>query len=155
MFEPLSSHNNLTKENSLYLRTNYPFFYKKTSMAWNLSMWWKWKWSRSVMSDSLWPHGHQALPSMGFSRQEYWSGLPFPSSGNFVTQGLNPGLPHCRQMLYRLSHQGSPRSNYMLSIFFLSKTPHLNHQYIQCSYFQNISRIWLLLPTWLKSLFKV
>ena len=29
---------------------------------------------------------------MGFSRQEYWSGLPFPSPGNFPTQGLNPGL---------------------------------------------------------------
>ena len=25
----------------------------------------------------------------------------------FLTQGLNPGLPHCKQMLYRLSHQGS------------------------------------------------
>ena len=25
----------------------------------------------------------------------------------FLTQGLNPGLPHCRQMLYRLNHQGS------------------------------------------------
>ena len=37
---------------------------------------WKWKWSRSVVSDSLWPHGltiaYQALPSMVFSRQEYW-----------------------------------------------------------------------------------
>ena len=29
--------------------------------------------------------------------------------GNFPTQGLNPGLPHCRQILYQLSHQGSPR----------------------------------------------
>ena len=27
----------------------------------------------------------------------------------FPTQGLNPGLPHCRQILYHLSHQGSPR----------------------------------------------
>ena len=40
---------------------------------------WKWKWSRSVMSDSLRSHGlyvaYQAPPSMGFSRQEYWSGL--------------------------------------------------------------------------------
>ena len=36
---------------------------------------------------------------MGFSRQEYWSGLPFPSPGEL------PGLPHCRQMLYRLSHK--------------------------------------------------
>ena len=38
----------------------------------------QWKWSRSVVSDSLRPHGHQAPQSMGFSRQEYWSGLPFP-----------------------------------------------------------------------------
>ena len=45
---------------------------------------------------------------MGFSRQEYWSGLPFPSPGDVPwTQGLNTGLPHCRQMLYHLSHQGS------------------------------------------------
>ena len=36
------------------------------------------KWSRLVVSDSLWSHGHQAPP---FSRQEYWSGLPFPSPG--------------------------------------------------------------------------
>ena len=41
----------------------------------------KWKWSRSVVSDSEQPHGlqpYQAPPSMGFSRQEYWNGLPFP-----------------------------------------------------------------------------
>ena len=51
----------------------------------------------------------QAPLSMGFSRQEYWSGLPFPSPGNLPTQGSNPGLSHCRQTLYHLSHQGSPR----------------------------------------------
>ena len=61
----------------------------------------------SVVSNSLRPHGHQAPPSMGFSKQEYLSGLPFPYPGNFPTQGSNPGLPHCRQTLYRLSHQGS------------------------------------------------
>ena len=32
----------------------------------------------------------------------------------FLTQGLNPGLLHCRQMLYHLSHQGSPRSKCLL-----------------------------------------
>ena len=40
-----------------------------------------WMLSHSVMSDSLWSLwtvAHQALLSMGFSRQEYWSGLPFP-----------------------------------------------------------------------------
>ena len=45
---------------------------------------WKWKWSHSVVSNSLWPPwtvAHQAPPSMGFSRQEYCSGLPFPSPG--------------------------------------------------------------------------
>ena len=63
------------------------------------------------MSNSLRPHGHQAPPSMGFSRQECWSVLPFPSPGNFPTQGSNPGLPHCRQMLYHLSQQGSPQFN--------------------------------------------
>ena len=41
--------------------------------------------SRSVVSDSLQPHGlytnHQAPLSLGFSRQEYWNELPFPSPG--------------------------------------------------------------------------
>ena len=46
---------------------------------------------------------------MEFSRQEYWSGLSFPSPGIFLTQGLNPSLPHYRQMLYHLSPQGSPK----------------------------------------------
>ena len=44
---------------------------------------------------------------MGYSREEYWSGLPFPSPGHLPTQGSNPGLPHCGQTLYPLSHQGS------------------------------------------------
>ena len=37
-------------------------------------------------------------------KKEYWSGLPFPSPGNFLTQGSNPGLTHCRQTLYHLSN---------------------------------------------------
>ena len=44
---------------------------------------------------------------LGVSRQEYWSGLPFPSARGLPTQGLKPGLLHCRQTLYWLSHQGS------------------------------------------------
>ena len=46
---------------------------------------------------------------MGITRQEYWSGLPFPSPGIFPTKGWNPGRPHCRWILCHLSHQGSPR----------------------------------------------
>ena len=130
---------------------------------------------------TLWTIACQAPPSMGFSKQEFWSGLPFPSPGdlpnpgiesmspalagrfrrapgkphiypcpeteaskispfgtgiqkvlnsNIVlrpilyvhmclcvpTQGLNPGLLHCRQILYHLSHQGS-RFNWSLPSF--------------------------------------
>ena len=46
---------------------------------------------------------------MGCSRQEHWSGLHFLLQGIFLTQGSNPGLSHCRQILYCLSHQGSPK----------------------------------------------
>ena len=35
----------------------------------------------------------QAPPSMGFSRQEYWSGLPFPSPGDLPSPGIEPGSP--------------------------------------------------------------
>ena len=64
--------------------------------------------SRVWLCATPWTAGRQAPLSMGFSRQEYWSGLHFILQGIFPTQGLNPGLPHCRQMLYPLSHQGSP-----------------------------------------------
>ena len=36
---------------------------------------------------------YQAPRSMGFSRQEYWSGLPFPSPGDLPDQGIEPGSP--------------------------------------------------------------
>ena len=36
---------------------------------------------------------YQAPPSMGFSRQEYWSGLPFPSPGDIPNPGFEPGSP--------------------------------------------------------------
>ena len=45
--------------------------------------------SRSVVSDSLQPRGLGGL-SMEFSRQEYWSGLPFPSSGDLPDLGIEP-----------------------------------------------------------------
>ena len=40
-----------------------------------------------------WTVAYQAPPSMGFSRQEYWSGLPFPSPGDFPYPGIEPGSP--------------------------------------------------------------
>ena len=46
--------------------------------------------------------------SMGFSRQEYWSGHLSFLQGIFLIQGLNPGFQHCGEILYHLRHQGSP-----------------------------------------------
>ena len=40
-----------------------------------------------------WTIAYQAPPSMGFSRQEYWSGLPFPSPGDLPNPGIEPGSP--------------------------------------------------------------
>ena len=49
----------------------------------------------SVVSNSvtLWTIAHQVPLSMGFSRQEYWSGLPFPSPGGLPNPGIEPGSP--------------------------------------------------------------
>ena len=47
-----------------------------------------------------WTVACQTPLSMGFSRQECCSGLPFPSPGDLPDPGSNPGLLHCRQILY-------------------------------------------------------
>ena len=49
----------------------------------------------SVMSDSVtpWTAAHQAPLSVGFSRQEYWNGLPSPSPGDLPHPGIEPGSP--------------------------------------------------------------
>ena len=51
--------------------------------------------SPSGLSDSLWPHelAPQAPLSLGFPRQEYWSGLPFHSPGNLPDPGIEPRSP--------------------------------------------------------------
>ena len=62
--------------------------------------------SASVMSDSLQPHWlYSPWNSLGQN-----TGVASLSllQGIFPTQGLNPVLPHCRQILYQLSHKGSP-----------------------------------------------
>ena len=55
----------------------------------------------------LWTVAHQAPLSMRFSRQEDWSGQPFPLQGNLPAQGLNPLLLHCRQILDHWATGGS------------------------------------------------
>ena len=61
----------------------------------------------------------QAPLSMGFSRQEYWSSLPYPSTGDLPDPGTEPGLLHYRGILYHLSHQESLLSVFILHIWSL------------------------------------
>ena len=62
--------------------------------------------SRSVMSDSLWPHGqYSPWNSPG---QNTGVGSLCLLQGIFPIQASNPGLLHCRQILYQQSHKGSP-----------------------------------------------
>ena len=49
--------------------------------------------SRVQLFATPWTAASQAPLSMGFSRQEYWSGLPFPSPGDLPDSGIEPGSP--------------------------------------------------------------
>ena len=65
--------------------------------------------SHSVISSSLWPHGlyspwHSPGQNTGVGSLSLLQGI-------FPTQGSNPGLPHCRHILYQLSHKGSHKGD--------------------------------------------
>ena len=49
--------------------------------------------SRVRLSVTPWTAASQDPPPLGFSRQEYWSGLPFPSLGDLPDSGIEPGFP--------------------------------------------------------------
>ena len=65
----------------------------------------------SGMFDSLWLHGLQStrlLCTWGFSRQEYWSGLPCAPPGELPSPRIEPGSPALQVDSYQLSYKGSP-----------------------------------------------
>ena len=67
-----------------------------------------------------WTVAHEAPPSMEFSRQEYWSGLPFPSPGDLANPGIEPGSPTLQaDVLPCLSHQGIAK--HLIDIFYCDK----------------------------------
>ena len=89
----------------------------------------KCKWSHSVVSTSLWPHGLQPtrlLYPWDFPGKSTGVGCHFLLHRIFPTQGSNPGLPHCRQTFYHLSHQGRRIAFYL----------------------KEAARVWAVLETW-------
>ena len=86
------------------------FHYPAASGTQLLSEWSEW--SHSVVSDSAtpWTVAHQAPPSVGFARQEYWSGLPFPSPGDLPDPGIEPRSPALQADALPSDPPGEPQS---------------------------------------------
>ena len=76
--------------------------------------------SHSVVSGSLQPPW--TIQFMKFSRQNTGVGSLSLLQGIFPTQGSNPGLLHCRWILYQLSHKGSPRILEWVAYHFSSRS---------------------------------
>ena len=82
-----------------------PHCHNKTSQLPIGSEWSEWK-SLSRVRLFVTPGTKQSIE---FSRPEYWMDSLSLLQGIFPTQASNPGLPHCRWILYHLSHKGSPK----------------------------------------------
>ena len=65
--------------------------------------------SRVQLFVAPWTVAHQAPPSMGFSRQEYWSGLPLPSPGDLPDPGIEPGSPALEADVLTSKPPGKPK----------------------------------------------
>ena len=65
----------------------------------------------SVSFATLWTAAHQAPLSMGLARQEYWSGLPFPSPENLPNSRIKPASPALAGRFFTAEPPGSPIQN--------------------------------------------
>ena len=98
--------------------------------------------SRQVLSDSSatpWTVARQAPLSMGFPRQEYWSGLPSPSPGDLPDSGIKLASPAWQADSLPLSHQEHSKVNHYstFTVLYMYSTVHhynsfskVNHTYI-------------------------
>ena len=71
--------------------------------------------SRVRLFATPWTVAYQVPPSMGFSRQEYWSGLPFPSPGDLPDPGIEPGSPAFQADALTSEPPGKPSSELGMS----------------------------------------
>ena len=73
---------------------------------------------------------YRTPPFMGFSRQEYGSGLPFLLQRIFPTQESSPGRPHCRQILYLKNRQLNNKSLISSDMLYIFRFLELFHKYM-------------------------
>ena len=101
-----------------------------------------------------WTVAHQAPLFVEFSREEYWSGLPFPSPGDLPNPWTEPGLlpdpgieprspEHCMQILYWLSCEGKPRLISMVTAKHWG-----SYSFFFLIWYKLSLLHWLTLPSW-------
>ena len=77
-----------------------------------------------------WTAAHQAPLSIGFSRQEYWSGLPFPSPGGLPNTGIKPRSPTLQADALTSAPPGKPLNTRIQSL----RKPHIETQNLRSKY---------------------
>ena len=82
--------------------------------------------SRVQLFATPWTVAYQAPPSMGFSRQEYWSGLPFPSPGDLPYPGIEPRSPAFQANALTSEPPGKPMENMICFQFFVNRLQSMN-----------------------------
>ena len=93
---------------------------------------------------TLWTVAHQAPLSMGFSRQEYWSGFSYPPPGDLPDPGIEPASPALQaRILYRGATREAQRWVYVIQLRTVSKCKILAHihTHIHAQCFQTLCRI--------------
>ena len=65
-----------------------------------------------------WTVAYQVPPSMGFSRQGYWSGLPYPSPGDLPDSGIEPGSPALQADALTSEPPGKPTKVALVFLIF-------------------------------------
>ena len=91
-----------------------------TLCAWKLSCF-----SHVQLCETLWTIGHQSPRHKGFSRQEYWSEMPFPSPGNLLNTASEFASPMLQVNSWPLSHLGS--STWLIQIRSDQSLSHVRH----------------------------
>ena len=106
--------------------------------------------SHSVVSDSLWRQGQLALQaplSMGFSRQEYWSGLPCPPPGHLPNLGIEPNSPTLQAPSLPAEPPGKPMNTGVGSLSLLQGIfpTQLSYRglFLVSMHFRHLGAVWI------------
>ena len=88
-------------------------------------------------SATPWTVAYQVPPSMEFSRQEYWSGLPFPSPGDLPNPGIEPRSP----ALQADALPSEPPGNYIVFVSGIQQSDLIIHIYVRACMLSRFSHV--------------